>query len=156
MDNAVAELLMTVGPEKALGDRASSTSVETIELLEEVLHVSKRTVETGRVKVSVLTETEQRLVTETLRSRRVEVERHTLGQQLQPGESVPASRLDGDLLIIPIVEEILVVEKRLVVTEELRIRVVHQDEPVTQTVPLRRQKAVIEQLTAANDDAITP
>ncbi|MGI4953337.1 MAG: YsnF/AvaK domain-containing protein [Janthinobacterium lividum] len=147
---------MTVEPEKASGDRAASTSVETIELLEEILHVSKRTVETGRVKVSVLTETEQRLVTETLHSRHVEVERHTLGRQLQPGETMPASRLEGDLLIVPIVEEVLVVEKRLVLTEELRIRVVRHDEPVTRTIPLRRQKAVIEHGSAANDDAVAP
>ncbi|MGI4795100.1 MAG: DUF2382 domain-containing protein, partial [Janthinobacterium lividum] len=109
-------------------DGPTTTTLETINLLEEVLRVSKREVETGRVRVSVLTDTEQRVVAETLRSRRVEVERVKLGRRLEPGETMPQSRIEGQELVVPIVEEMLVVEKRLVVTEELRIRIMHTEE----------------------------
>ena len=132
-------------------DEPTTTTLETINLLEEVLRVSKREVETGRVRVSVLTDTEQRVVAETLRSRRVEVERVKLGRRLEPGETMPQSRIEGQELVVPIVEEMLVVEKRLVVTEELRIRIMHTDETVEHTVPLRRQRASVERLPA-NDD----
>lgn len=125
--------------------------VETVELLEEVLRVAKRQVETGRVQVSLLTDTEQREIRETLKTRRVEIERVTVDRQLQPGEAMPQSRTEGDILIVPIVEELLVVEKRLVVTEEVRIRIVHDHEEVTHTVPVRRQRAVIQRLASADD-----
>jgi len=137
-----------------IAEGATTTTLETINLLEEVLRVGKREVETGRVRVSVLTDTEQRVVAETLRSRRVEVERVKLGQRLEPGEAMPQSRIEGQELVVPIVEEVLVVEKRLVVTEELRIRIIPTEERVEHTVPLRRQRASVERLPA-NDDVAT-
>lgn len=129
------------------------SETETLSLMEEVLRVGKRTVETGRVRVSVLTDVEQHQVRETLRSRRVEVDRVPSGRRLAPGEAMPQTRMEGEVLIVPIVEEMMVLEKRLVVTEELHIRVVHAVDPVERLVPLRRQRAVVEHLAPANDDA---
>ena len=137
-----------------IAEEPTTTTLDTINLLEEVLRVGKREIETGRVRVSVLTDTEQRVVAETLRSRRVEVERVKLGRRLEPGEAMPQSRIEGQELVVPIVEEMLVVEKRLVVTEELRIRIMQTEEKVEQTVPLRRQRAVVERMPA-NDDVAT-
>jgi len=123
-----------------------TTETQTIELLEEVLRVAKRTVEHGRVRVSVLTETEQQQVRETLRSSRVEVAHVAIGRRLEAGEGMPQARTEDNVLIVPIVEEMLVVEKRLVVVEEMHIRIVQSQEEVEQAVPLRRQRAVVERL----------
>ena len=131
-----------------------TTETQTIELLEETLRVAKRTVEHGRVRVSVLTETEQRQVRETLRSSRVEVEHVAVGRRLEAGEAMPQSRTENDVLIIPVVEEMLVMEKRLVVVEEMHIRIVQSQEEVEQAVPLRRQRAVVERLTAGQEGAV--
>ncbi len=121
-----------------------TTDMQTIQLLEETLLVAKRTVERGRVRVSVLTETEQHQVRETLRSSRVEVAHVAVGTWLEAGEAMPQPRTENDVLIVPIVEEMLVMEKRLVVVEEMHIRIVQGQEEVEQAVPLRRQRAVIE------------
>ena len=131
----------------------ATTETQTIELLEEVLRVAKRTVEHGRVRVSVLTETEQRQVRETLRSSRVEVEHVAVSRRLEAGEAMPQARTENDVLIIPVVEEMLVMEKRLVVVEEMHIRIVQSQEEVGQTVPLRRQRAVVERLAAGEEGA---
>jgi len=142
-------------PDKALPSNSSDeieTSIQTLNLLEEVLMVSKREVETGRIRISVLTETEQREVSETLRSRNADIQRIAVGRRLAAGEAMPQSRIEDGILIVPVIEEVLVVEKRLVVTEELRIRIVHSHEQVQQTVLLRRQRAVVEHLQSANDD----
>ena len=134
-------------PGQPLGvDDRATTETQTIELLEETLRVAKRTVERGRVRISVLTETEQHQVRETLRSSRVEVEHVAVGRRLEAGEAMPQSRTEGDVLIIPVVEEMLVLEKRLVVVEEMHIRIVQSQEEVEQTVPLRRQRAEVERL----------
>ncbi len=131
----------------------ATTETQTVELLEEVLRVAKRTVERGRVRVSVLTETEQRQVRETLRSSRVEVGHVAVGRRLEAGEAMPQPRTENNVLIIPVVEEVLVMEKRLVVVEEMHIRIVQTQEEVEQAVPLRRQRAVVERLAAGEGDA---
>lgn len=107
---------VSAGPLPLESVARKTTAAETISLLEEVLQVGKRQVETGRVRISLLTDTEQRAVTETLRSRRVDVQRVTVERLLDAGEAMPQSRMEGDELVVPIVEKRLVLEKRLVVT----------------------------------------
>ena len=123
-------------------------------LVEEALRVGKRVVETGRVRVSVATETEERLVRETLRTERAEVERVAIGRELAEGEEAPVTRQDEDgTVIVPVLEEVLVVERRLVLREEIRLRLVAAEEAVEQPVTLRRQRAEVERLpTSAADD----
>ncbi len=127
-------------------------------LVEEALRVGKRQVETGRVRVSVSTETEERLLRETLRTERAEVERVAVGRELAEGEQAPTARREEDgTLVVPVLEEVLVVERRLVLREEIRLRLVAAEEAVEQPVTLRRQRAVVERLptpAAGGPDAI--
>ena len=136
-----------------VGTKEMASELQTIELLEEALRITKRTVEHGRVRVSVLTDTEDRQVVETLKSRRVEVEHVPVGRQLGSGEALPQSRTENGVLIVPMFEERLVLEKRLVLTEELHIRVVHDQQEVRQFVPLRRQRAEVERIAPDGDPA---
>jgi stress response protein YsnF len=55
-------------------------------------------------------------------------------------------RIEGDTTIIPVVEEILVVEKRLVLVEEIRIRQVATTDEVSIPVTLRKQTATVERI----------
>jgi stress response protein YsnF len=117
-----------------------------IPLAEETVAVSKREVETGRVQVALTTEMQTVIVRESLRGRRVDVERVPVGRTLAEGEAVPVSHEDGDTLVIPIVEETAVVVKRLVVREEVRLRFVPTEEPFEQAVDVRRQHATVERV----------
>ena len=119
-------------------------------LVEEALRVGKRRVETGRVRVSVATETEERLVRETLRSERAETERVPVWRELADGEQAPSVRREQDgTVVVPVLEEVLVVERRLVLREEVRLRVVAVEEAIEQPVTLRRQRAEVERLPPA-------
>ncbi|MCJ2086982.1 YsnF/AvaK domain-containing protein [Methylobacterium sp. E-005] len=51
------------------------------------------------------------------------------------------------MTIIPVLEEILVVEKRLVLREEVHVRQTTAGEDVEMPVTLRRQHAVIERVS---------
>jgi stress response protein YsnF len=53
-------------------------------------------------------------------------------------------RTHGDTTIIPIVEEVLVVEKRLILKEELHVRRVVSNDEVEVPITLRKQRAVVE------------
>lgn len=127
---------------------AEGAANETVlPLVEETLLVGKRRVETGRVRVSVSTETEDRVVRETLRSERAEMERVPIGRELAVGEPAPAMRQEPDgTVVVPVLEEILVVERRLVLKEEIRMRLVAVDETVEQPVTVRKQRASVERV----------
>ncbi|EHM01530.1 hypothetical protein HMPREF9946_01997 [Acetobacteraceae bacterium AT-5844] len=112
-------------------------------LVGEVLRVGKQTVETGRIRVSVTTDTAEEVVRQTLRSRRAEVERITFGHEIR---EVPQNREEDGVLVIPVVEEVLVIEKRLVLKEEIRLRFVDSEETVEQAVERRVQHATVERM----------
>jgi uncharacterized protein (TIGR02271 family) len=114
-----------------------------IPLYEEDLSVSKRQVVTGRVRVETVTREHEQLVDAQLARERVEVERVAIGT---PIDAIPAVRREGDTTIIPIVEEVLVVERRLVLKEEIHIHRVRTTEQHQERVTLRRQEAVITRL----------
>lgn len=131
-----------------MADRIDETAGEVVlPLVEENLLVGKRRVETGRVRVSVSTEIQEQVVRETLRSERTELERVAIGRELAPGEPAPAMRQEPDgTVVVPVLEEVLVVERRLVLREEIRMRLVAVDEPVEQSMAVQRQRASVERL----------
>jgi len=117
-----------------------------IPLAEESVSVSKREVETGQVRVSLSTDIETVIARETLRGTQIEVERVPINHMLPDGEPPPQSRQEGDTLVIPVVEERPVVVKRLVVTEEVRLRFVSTDTPFEEEVSVRREKATVDRV----------
>jgi len=89
-----------------------------IPAIEERLDVAKRKVETGRIRISKTVESSDSVIDEPLLRERYEVERVTVNRILtEPAEP----RYEGDTLILPVMEEVLVVEKRLVLREEVRV-----------------------------------
>jgi stress response protein YsnF len=63
-------------------------------------------------------------------------------------DAVPTVRTEGDVTIVPVLEEVLVVETKLVLKEEIHIRHRVETENVEVPVVLRRQRAVVERLDA--------
>ena len=119
----------------------------TLPLIEETARIDKRAVETGRVRVSTRTETTDQVLRETLRSDMVGVTRVAVNRTLAEGETPPVVREENGVTIIPVLEEILVVEKRLVLREEVHVRQTTAGEDVEMPVTLRRQQAVIERVS---------
>ena len=136
-------------PSEMQGVEAAEVAVGetlTIPVVEETARIDKRVMETGRVRVSTRTETIDQVLHERLRSDTVEVTRVPVDRTLSPGELPPAVREEDGVTIIPVLEEILVVEKRLVLKEELHIRRSSADEDVEVPVTLRKQRAVVERV----------
>lgn len=55
----------------------------------------------------------------------------------------PLMREEGDTTIIPVIEEVVTIERRLVLREEIHIRRVRSQVPGCQTVVLRRQQVEV-------------
>ena len=119
----------------------------TLPIIEETARIGKRMVETGRVRVQTRTETHEQVLRETLRSDAVEVTRVPVDRLIAEGEAAPTVRTENGVTIIPVLEEVLVVEKRLVLKEEVHLRRTASDEAVEVPVALRRQHAAVERLS---------
>ncbi|HEX8380360.1 MAG TPA: YsnF/AvaK domain-containing protein [Allosphingosinicella sp.] len=120
--------------------------VAAIPLVEERLEVGKRQVESGRVKVRVAVDTREEIVPAELRRDEVEVRRVPRNVAVT---ELPGVRLEGDTTIIPVVEEQIVVEKRLVLVEE--IHVLRRTRTSVEEIPvvLRSERAEIERQESA-------
>ncbi|MFQ8433670.1 YsnF/AvaK domain-containing protein [Amaricoccus sp. W119] len=125
-----------------------------IPLVEETATVSVQDAVIGRVRVSTTTETIEEVVRQNLRTMSAAVVRKPINRTLDQGEAPPGPRTEGDVMIVPIFEEILIVEKRLVLREELHITQHLTTERVEVPMELRRQQARVERLPA--DDASIP
>jgi uncharacterized protein (TIGR02271 family) len=112
---------------------------QTLPAVEERLRVGKRKVETGRVRVSTRTEERQQPIREELLREEVEVERVRIDRF---SDTEPQIHQDGDVLIVPVFEEVLV--KRILVREELRITRKRRVDKVEELVTLKHQNVVVE------------
>jgi uncharacterized protein (TIGR02271 family) len=112
-----------------------------IPVAEEQLFLDKRVVETGRVRVRKVVREREELVDEPLLREEVEVERVPINRLVDGPAEV---RREGDTTIIPVYEEVLVVEKRLMLKEEIRVSrrktEVHQPQHVT----TRAEEVIVE------------
>jgi uncharacterized protein (TIGR02271 family) len=116
---------------------------EIIELAEEQLRVSKREVERGRVVVRTRVEEREELAEAALRQEDVTVERVPIGRMI---EAAPPIREEDGVLIVPVLEERLVVMTELVLKEEIRITKKSRTEIVREPVRLRSERVEIERL----------
>lgn len=123
----------------------------SIPLVEEHVQVSTERESLGAVRVSVRQQQTVEQLELPVRLEEVDVERVPVNREVP--EARPAWR-EGDVLVVPVYEEVLVVEKRLVLREELRLRTRVHTETVRHEVPLRRDTAVVERV--ATDDGDRP
>lgn len=122
--------------------RSEPLTVESVlPLVEERIEVTRQEQEVGavRVRVEVLESTEA--VPAEVRTQQVIVRRTPVGRPV--AERQPPHQ-DGDEWVVPVYEEVPVVEMRLVLKEELRISRQTVSEPGEQQVRLRREVAVVE------------
>jgi uncharacterized protein (TIGR02271 family) len=116
--------------------------VAAIPLVEERISIDKRQVETGRHRIRITVEEREENVPVELAHDEVVIERVPKNQPLQ---SLPSVRLEGTTTVIPVVEEVVVVEKRLVLVEEIHVR--RKSTKAVREVPvtLRAEQVAIEQ-----------
>ncbi len=120
---------------------------EIIELAEEQLRVSKREIERGRVVIRTQVEEREELAEAALRQEDVTVERVPIGRMI---EAAPPMREEDGVLIVPVLEERLVVMTELVLKEEIRITKKSRTEIVREPVRLRSERVEIERLQGRN------
>lgn len=115
-----------------------------IPLVEERLTSGKRIVEGRTVTVTTRPVSETQTISEPVTRDTVTVERVPVGKVI---EAVPDIREEGDLTIIPVVEERITITKELVLAEEIHLRRSREEAIEERQIELRRTEVEIDEGT---------
>jgi uncharacterized protein (TIGR02271 family) len=124
-----------------------------IPLVQEHLEVGKRNVATGRVRIRTVVDERLERVAQDLQQEDVSIERVPVNREVTYPPEV--REVDG-VLIVPVLEEVLVVEKRLVVKEELHIRKKRSTERYEEAFRVRGMHTEVERENLAPRDVVAP
>jgi stress response protein YsnF len=130
-------------------------------VIAEEVHGGVRQVDTGSGVRLHKTVTEQPCqIDQALLRDAIEVKRVPVDRVVALSEA-PAARQEGDTFIVPVLEEILVVEKRLRIKEEVHITRTARQEQYADTVVLRTEHVEVERFgnspnSAVPASAVTP
>ena len=133
--------LARLAPATTADTGRAADDVETLELREEDLVPHKELEDAGRIRVSKVVEDVPRRLEVDAHYDEVQVEHVPIGRVVE--EQEPAREEDG-VYILPVYEEQLVVVKRLVLKEEIRVRRQRATEKRLFEETVRRERLVIE------------
>lgn len=114
-----------------------------IPLIEETVSIQKEQVSDGRVRVTTKTDVLTEMANADLISETVRVTRVPFDIAV---DETPQVRTSGNTTIIPVLEERMVVEKRLFLVEEIHVERTAVVEGIEVPVELRRQTARIDRI----------
>ena len=123
--------------------RRSGGASAVIPVVTEELVVGRQAVETGRVRVTKVVHEEQETVDQPTVTDEVTVERVPVNQYV---EAAPEPRQEGDTLVLPVLEEVVVVQRKLLLKEEVRVTKRRTESRQPQTVSVRREEVKIERI----------
>ncbi len=121
-------------------DQPLSLGSHVIPVMQEELEIGKESVVTATVSVETSTAEQIHRISEELLKESVHVERRPMNQEV--AGPLP-TREEGTTTIIPLVEEVLVIQRRYVLREEVRITRLQEAVPVEKEITLRTQSAEV-------------
>jgi uncharacterized protein (TIGR02271 family) len=130
-------------PREALSANPGGREVR-LPLLEEEAIPEKRLADLGELRIHKFVDTREELIREAVTRDDLLVERVPVNQPL---EAPVETRVEDDWLVIPIMEEVLVVQKRLMLKEEVRIRKRQVTETQEVRESVRSERAELEDAT---------
>ena len=132
---------------REIANTSDARETVVVPVIHEEIEVGKRTVETGAgVRVCKYARDEEELVDVPLVHEQVDVERVAVDRDV---DGPVAVRHVGDTIIVPVMQEVLVVRKQLRLVEELHIRRTRTERSEPRTVVLRKEEATVERLEDA-------
>ena len=152
IDCALFEAAATasVNPSRNASLPAGDDETLVIPVHAEKVTLGTRVVERGGVRIDRQVEQHVERVDPVLVRTKVDVERRVLNQLLDGPP--PSTRQEGEVLVIPVLEEVAVVQTRWLLKEELRIRQRVQEYHAPQDVVLKHERVTVERF----DDASGP
>ena len=131
-------------PKKETAAALRGAKPAVIPVIQEQATVKKRVVETGKVRISKRVREYEEMVDVPHFQEEVKVERVPVDQLV---EEAPGVRTEGDVTIVPVLEERYVLEKKLVLVEELHIRKERMESHHPQTLKVLKEEVAVERIS---------
>ncbi|MFD2998873.1 YsnF/AvaK domain-containing protein [Pontibacter toksunensis] len=131
-------------------DARAGQPSRTIPVVEEQVRIDKKTVETGSVHVTKDVHEEEVIVDVPTVHEEVNVERVEINQYVDTPP--PPVRYEGEVMIIPVLKEELVVMKRLKLVEELHVTKRRHETHEDQHIILRKEEVKVSRVDLNNDN----
>lgn len=114
----------------------------SIPVVEEVVKLQTKEIDKGSIHLVKTVDEKTIQVPLTTRKQGYNIERVSIGKYVE--EPPPAMRYEGNTMIVSVVEEETVIQKRLKIIEELHIRSTVEDTVNEQQVTLRKENVTVE------------
>lgn len=110
-------------------------------VFEEKAQVDKEVTEKGKVRIVKKVRNTDESVNVDVRSEEVKVERVSINEYV---ESPPSVRYEGNTTIVPVIKEVAVIEKRILLVEEIHITKLVNTTTEQKTIPLLKEEIIVE------------
>jgi uncharacterized protein (TIGR02271 family) len=124
------------------GDSRSQTQ-KVIPVVEEQLGVERRKFSTGKVLIHKKVDSDDITVDEPLLHERYDIERVPVNRLI---EEPVEPYYEGDTFVLPVLEEVVTVEKKLLLREEVRVTRKRETERDPQKISVRRERVEFERV----------
>lgn len=112
-----------------------------LNVYEEQAKVDKKVVENEKVRIIKKVHNEDEKVNVEVKSEEVKVEKVTLNKYV---DTAPPVRYEGNTTIVSVVKEVAVVEKKILLVEEIHITKVVKTTNEERIIPLRKEEVIVE------------
>jgi uncharacterized protein (TIGR02271 family) len=133
----------------AIDARTNERGEVVIPLIAEEVKIGVKTVETGGVRIHKTVREDVQTIDEPIIREHLDVERVEINQFV---ETAPAVRYEGDVMIVPVLEEVVVTQKRLLLREEIRLVKRREEISNRQEITLRREEISLENIETNSAD----
>lgn len=113
----------------------------SLNVFEEQAQVDKKVIEKGTVRIVKKVNTEDETINVDLKTEEIKVERITVNKYV---DAPPSVRYEGNTTIIPVIKEVAVVEKKLLLVEEIYITKTINITGEEKIIPLRKEEIIVE------------
>jgi uncharacterized protein (TIGR02271 family) len=137
----------------AMDARTNERGEIVVPLIAEEISVSKKTVETGGIRVHKTVREDVQTIDEPIIREHIEAERVEINQFV---ETAPAVRYEGEVMIVPVLEEVVVTQKRLLLREEIHLVKRREEISNPQEITLRCEEISLEKIDSENTEAGVP
>lgn len=125
-------------------DQAKKNSLQ---VLQEELNVDKEVVDSGKVYINKKVVEENKKISVPVSHEEVEVTRIAVNRIV---DTAPQIRHEGNITIIPVIKEVPVIEKKLMLVEEIHVTKHVIEEKEERTIPLRKEEVDIQKYSKKN------
>jgi len=123
-----------------------------VPVVEEQLKVGRKRVETGKVRITKVVNERRELIEEPVFGEDVEVKRVPVDRVVDGPP--PPVRMEGDVMIIPLLEERVVTQKQVFLKEELHVIKRKYETTSSEEVTLRTEEAVVEEVGSTEKEPV--